>query len=104
MATRAYDTLDRAILNALGDAADGSGEWLRFLAVREARRLGMTAVDAERSLRRLHARGCLALAFGLERGTLTGVGMLVARRMGRRSGGFALTVAPRLARAHARAS
>jgi hypothetical protein len=104
MAARACQDLDRAILNTLGDAADGSSEWLRFLAVREARRLGMTAVDAESSLRRLHDRGCLALAFGLERGTLTDVGVLVARRIGRRFGGFAMTVGRRLPRAHARAS
>ena len=104
MATRAYDDLDRAVLKALASSGDGSGEWLRFLAVREARRLGMTAGDAESSLRRLHDRGCLALAFGLERGTLTDAGVLVARRIGRRPGGFALTVAPRLARAHVRAS
>ena len=104
MATRAYDNLDRAVLKALASSADGSGEWLRSLAVREARRLGMTAAEAENSLRRLHDRGCLALAFGLERGAITDVGVLVARRIGRRSGGFALTVAPRLARVHARAS
>lgn len=95
MPTGAYDTLDRAILTALGGSADGSGEWLRFLAVREARRLGKSAVDAETSLRRLHDGGCLALAFGLERGRLTDAGVLVARRIGRRSHGFAMTVEPR---------
>ena len=94
MATRADDTLDRAILIALAGSADGSGEWLRFLAVREARRLGKSAVEAERSLGRLRDGGCLALAFGLERGTLTDAGVLVARRIGRRPHGFAMTVEP----------
>lgn len=103
MATRAYDTLDRAILTALGGSADGSGEWLRFLAVREARRLGKSAVDAERSLSRLHDGGCLTLAFGLERGRLTDAGVLVARRIGRRPRGFALTVEPPQAKTRATA-
>jgi hypothetical protein len=103
MATRAYDDLDRAILTALGDSGGSSREWLRFLARREARRLGKTAADAEASLRRLHGRGCLALVFGLERGSLSDLGVLVARRIGRRPDGFAVTIEPR-PRAHARAS
>ena len=94
MATRVYDTLDRAILNALSGNVAGGDEWLRFLAVREARRLGKSAADAERSLSRLHDGGCLALAFGLERGRLTDAGVLVARRIGRRPHGFAMTVEP----------
>jgi hypothetical protein len=103
MATRAYDELDRAILTALWDGGARTSEWLRFLAISEARRLGKSAVDAERSLGRLHQRGCVSLAFGLERGSLTDLGALVARRLGRRPEGVRLTVEPGLRRFHARA-
>jgi hypothetical protein len=103
MATRAYDDLDKAILTALWDAGPRTGEWLRFLALREARRLGKGAADAEASLRRLHERGDVALAFGLERGTLTDLGVLMARRVGRRPGGVRVTFETGLRR-HARAS
>ena len=103
MATRTYDDLDRAVLTALWDGGARTGEWLRFLALREAHRLGTTAVDAEASLERLHERGYVALTFGLERGSLTDLGGLMARRIGRRPDGVRVTVAPRLWRSHPRA-
>jgi hypothetical protein len=92
MSAREWKELDKEILGVLAAGIEGSPKWLRFLAARAAARLGHRPEEAEQSLRRLHDRGCLALAFGFERGDLSDLGVLVARRVGRRPARYAITV------------
>lgn len=75
------------ILLALYRRVEGQSwtSWLRFLAKSEAQRLGGTEGDADEALKRLHELGYLALAFGYERGSLTGRGLWLAEQMARRA-------------------
>ena len=92
MSAREWRELDEEILSVLAMGVEGSPGWLRFLAARTAARLGRRPDEAEQSLRRLHDRGCLALAFGFERGGLSDLGVLIARRVGRRPSRYPITV------------
>lgn len=66
--------LERRILERLRQRRNGGtgADWLRFVAREEARRSGGGAAEAEVALEELHQRGLVTLAFGYERGELSG--------------------------------